>query len=171
MATPNTPKSTTGNRSPLSDLLNLPAIAHGSKQSKPPNTGHARVLTSRECLQLLKEKEEKKKQVQLEKERRKIERELKKKEKEEEQQLKAAEKAKRAAEREAAKAKRQAAKAKKKLLERRIRRPNRNLFLGQSVAVQVILDHHVFQRKFGVIQRQGKMLITATCASACIRRI
>ena len=113
MATPNTPKSTTSNRSPLSDLLNLPAIAHGSKQSKTPNTGHARVLTSRECLQLLKEKEEKKKQVQLEKERRKIERELKKKQKEEEQQLKAAEKAKRAAEREATKAKRQAAKAEK----------------------------------------------------------
>ena len=71
--TPKTPKSTTGSRSPLSDLLNLPANVHGSKQSKTPNTGHARVLTSRECLQMLKEKEEKKKQVQLEKERRKIE--------------------------------------------------------------------------------------------------
>ena len=58
---PNTPKSTTGIRSPLSDLLNLPANTHGSKQSKTSKTGHARVLTSRECLQMLKEKEEKKK--------------------------------------------------------------------------------------------------------------
>lgn len=62
---------------------------------------------------MLKEKEEKKKQVQLEKEKRKIERELKKKQKEEEQKLKAAEKAKRAAEREEARAKREAAKAAK----------------------------------------------------------
>ena len=71
------------------------------------------VLTSRECLQMLKEKEEKKKQVQLEKERRKVERELKKKQKEEEQKVKAAEIVKQAAEREAAKAKREAAKAEK----------------------------------------------------------
>ena len=62
---------------------------------------------------MLKEKEEKKKQVQLEKEKRKVERELKKQQREEEQKLKAEAKAKRTAEREEAKAKREADKAEK----------------------------------------------------------
>ena len=106
-------QSTSGKRSPLAYLLNLPANARGSKQSKTPSTGHARVLTSSECLQMLKEKEEKKKQVQLEKEKRKVERELKEQQREEEQKLKAEAKAKRTAEREEAKAKREADKAKK----------------------------------------------------------
>ena len=99
-------------RSPLSDLLNLPSNIRKAG-SKTPNTGRARVLTSDECLRLLKEKEEKKKQVQVEKEKRKMDRELKKKHREEEQKQKAEEKAKKAAEREAAKAKKEAARAEK----------------------------------------------------------
>ena len=96
---------------PLSDLLNLPNIHKAG--SKTPSTGRAHVLTSAECLRLLKEKEEKKKQLQEEKERRKVERELKKKQREEEQKQKAIDKAKKAAEREAAKAKKEAARAEK----------------------------------------------------------
>ena len=70
------PKSTTTvTRSPLADLVNLPA---NDCRSKTVNTGHACVLTSQECLQMLKEKEEKKKQVYVDKERRKLEREMKK---------------------------------------------------------------------------------------------
>lgn len=108
-----TPLSTTARRrSPLSDLLNLPKNVR-KPSTKTPSTGRARVLTSDECLRLLKEKEEKKKQVQMEKEKRKKERELKKKQREEEQKQKAEEKAKKAAEREAAKAKREAARAEK----------------------------------------------------------
>ena len=44
-----------------------------------PKTGRARVLTSSECLQVMKEKEEKKRQVAMEKEKRKKDREIKKK--------------------------------------------------------------------------------------------
>ena len=44
-------------RSPLSDLLNLPNVHKDG--SKTPSTGRARVLTSGECLRLLKEKEDK----------------------------------------------------------------------------------------------------------------
>ena len=84
-STPNTPQSQPGliaKHTPLSDLLNLPMTA-GSKP--PPKTGRARVLTSNECLSLLKEKEEKVKQETLEKEKRQQERLAKKKEKEEQQ--------------------------------------------------------------------------------------
>ena len=98
---------TLSGRSPLSDLLNLPKNVLDTKQK----TGRARVLTSTECLRLLKEKEEKKKQVELEKERRKQERKLKKQQKEEEQKRKADEKARKATERQALKAKKEAAKA------------------------------------------------------------
>ena len=42
-------------------MMNLPEDVRGSKQNKTPNTGYAHVLTSRECLQMLKEKERKKK--------------------------------------------------------------------------------------------------------------
>ena len=100
---------TLSRRSPLSDLLNLPKNVLDTKQK----TGRARVLTSTECLRLLKEKEEKKKQVQLEKERRKQERKLKKQQREEEQKRKADEKAQKATERQALKAKKEAAKAEK----------------------------------------------------------
>ena len=81
-------------RSPLSNLLKIPVV------STPvlPKTGKASVLTSTECLRLMKEKEEKKIQLAQEKEKRKEEREQKKKEKEEEQKKKAAEKARKAAE-------------------------------------------------------------------------
>ena len=96
-------------RSPLSDLLNLPTVTTPAA----PKTGKARVLTSSECLRLLKEKEEKKRQVAEEKERRKQERELKKQQKEAEQKRKAEEKARRLTEREAEKAKKQAEKAQK----------------------------------------------------------
>ena len=64
------------NRSPLSNLLNLP-MAPGANKPQP-KTGRARVFTSSECLRLLKEKEEKKRQVAIEKEQQKKERELKK---------------------------------------------------------------------------------------------
>ena len=100
---------TLSRRSPLSDLLNLPKNVLDTKQK----TGRARVLTSTECLRLLKEKEEKKKQVELEKERRKQERKLKKQQREEEQKHKVDEKAKKATERQALKAKKEAAKAEK----------------------------------------------------------
>ena len=96
-------------RSPLTNLLNLPKNTLDAKQK----TGRARVLTSTECLRLLKEKEEKKKQVELEKERRKQERELKKQQREEEQKRKAEAKARKATERQALKAKKEAAKAEK----------------------------------------------------------
>ena len=57
----NTPLTTVAKRRcPLSDLLNLPTNIRKAG-SKTPSTGHARVLTSDECLRLLKEKEEKKK--------------------------------------------------------------------------------------------------------------
>ena len=71
------------------------------------------MLTSSECLQLLREKEEKKRQVAEEKERRKQERELKKQQKEVEQKRKAEEKARKLAEREAEKARKQAEKVQK----------------------------------------------------------
>lgn len=79
-------------RSPLSDLLNLQSNIRKAG-SKTTSTGRARVLTSDECLRLLKEKEEKKKQVEVEKEKRKMDRELKKKQREEEKKQKAEEKA------------------------------------------------------------------------------
>ena len=96
-------------RSPLSDLLNLPA--QPNVKAKTIKTGKARVLTSSECLRILLEKEEEKKKVAQEKERRRQERELKKKQNEEEQKRKAEEKVRKAAEREAAKALKEAAKA------------------------------------------------------------
>ena len=58
-----------------------------------PKTGKARVLTSSECLQLLKKKENQKQKVAAEKERQKLERELRKKQREDEQKCKADEKA------------------------------------------------------------------------------
>ena len=88
-------------RSPFSDLLNLPSIV------KAPKTGSARVLTSAQCLQLLKEKENKKRQVLEEKEKRKVEREMKKMQRELEQKHKAEERARKKAEREEAKAKKE----------------------------------------------------------------
>ena len=90
------------NRSPLSNLLNLP-MAPGANKPQP-KTGRARVLTSSECLRLLKEKEEKKRQVAIEKEQRKKERELKKQQKAQQMKQKAEERACKAAEREKAKA-------------------------------------------------------------------
>lgn len=85
-----------GQRSPLSDLLNLPVVNNISK----PKTGSARVLTSDECWSKLREKEEKKKQEAEEKAKRKQEREQKKKEKEEEKKRKAEERVRKTEERE-----------------------------------------------------------------------
>ena len=68
-------KVSENDRSPLSDLLNLPSV-----EAKTTKTGKARVLTSSECLQMLLQKEEEKKRVAQEKEKRKQEREVKKKE-------------------------------------------------------------------------------------------
>ena len=50
--------STSGISPSLTDLLNLSANAHGSKQSKTSRTGRAHVLTSSEYLQTLEEKQE-----------------------------------------------------------------------------------------------------------------
>jgi len=83
-----------------------------AEEPSQPNTkkqSGARVLTSRECLDLLKEKEMKKQKEKEEKEKRKLERERKKEEREKELQRKAEERARRAAE----KARKQAEKEKK----------------------------------------------------------
>ena len=97
-------------RSPFSDLLNIPPL---TSTPKTPKTGKARVLTSSECLQLLKEKENQKQKVAAEKERRKLERELRKKQREDEQKRKADEKARKADEKARKAAEREAAKVKK----------------------------------------------------------
>ena len=97
-------------RSPFSDLLNVPPL---TSTPKMPKTGRARVLTSSECLQLLKEKENQKQKVAAEKEKRKLERELRKKQREEEQKRKADEKARKADEKARKAAEREAAKSKK----------------------------------------------------------
>jgi len=52
-------------------LLNIPPWRNTPKM---PKTGKARVLTSSECLQLLKKKENQKQKVAAEKERQKLER-------------------------------------------------------------------------------------------------
>lgn len=92
-----TPKRPTSNTkcSPLSELLSLP-VRKGPKSK----TGHARVLTSNECLTILKEKEEKKKREAEEKEKRKEEKLLKRSQKEEEQKRKDEERTRKVAERE-----------------------------------------------------------------------
>ena len=87
---------TSTNRSPFADLLNIPRVPSTPKTSK---TGRARVLTSNECLRILKEKDEKKRQVAEEKEKRKLERELKRKEREHEQKRKAEDRARKAEQR------------------------------------------------------------------------
>ena len=69
------------NRSPLSDLLNIPVA---NKPKKKVNTGRARVLTSTECLKALQEKENLNQQKAEEKVRKQQERILKKQQKEEE---------------------------------------------------------------------------------------
>ena len=105
--TPSTPTS-------FHSTLLIPSVSKShTLDAKQNKTGRAGVLTSTECLRLLKEKEEKKKQVELAKERRKQERELKKQQREEEQKRKAEAKAQKATERQALKAKKEAAKAEK----------------------------------------------------------
>ena len=92
---PSTPKSRlclSAKRTPLSNLFNL----HSSMPH--PKTGKARVLTSNQCLALLKEKEEKKRRVALEKENRRQERLTKKIDREEQQKKKQEEKARKALE-------------------------------------------------------------------------
>ena len=107
-------------RSPFSDLLNILFV------STPvlPKTGKARVLTSSECLRLMKEKEEKKIQFAYEKEKRKQEREQKKKEKEEEQKKKATERAHKAEEKEADKARKEQEKAERAKMKARVEQEN-----------------------------------------------
>ena len=91
----------TRKRSPLSDIGNRcgsrvlgssPLSKHlipvPSGGSKPTKTGHARVLTSAECMKLLEEKRREKEQKAGEKEARKREHERKKAEREELQQRK-----------------------------------------------------------------------------------
>ena len=124
--------STDAGRSPFSDLLNLPKSASTPKSTK---TGRARVLTSSECLRLLREKEEQKQQVALEKE----EREAKKKKKEEEQKRKANEKIRKANERALKAAERDQAKANKaeerqKKAEERQRKAEEKQKTGQEKA-------------------------------------
>ena len=91
--------------SPLSSLLTLPV-----RTDKPKKTGKARVLTSDECLQILKDKERKKQEEAEMKIQRLEERLRKKKLKEEEQKRKNEEKVQKKAEREATKALQETAK-------------------------------------------------------------
>ena len=121
---------------PLSDLTNRisspyssSASTNGSVMSKflgglPVKTpsrpltakiSEARVLTSAECLELLQEKQERKRRDKEEKEQRKLTRELNKKRKEEEQRKKVQERAKKAAQRQAEKEKKEAEKAMKQV--------------------------------------------------------
>ena len=69
-----TSKVSSVNRSPLSDLLNIPVT---NKPKKKVNTGRARVLMSTECLKALQEKENLKQQKAEEKVQKQQERILK----------------------------------------------------------------------------------------------
>ena len=75
--------------------MNLPIRTKGSK----PKTKSARVLTSDECIAILREKEDKKKREADEKQKRMEERLLKRKQREEEQKRKQEEKVRKAEER------------------------------------------------------------------------
>ena len=81
------------------------------KKAEAKWVGGARILTSSECVSILKEREEKKRIEAEEKEKRKIERERKKREREEMVKRKAEERAKKAAERSSRLTKRAAPKA------------------------------------------------------------
>ena len=96
--------------SPLSNLLNLP-----EQPQKLKKTGKARVLTSQECLQILKENQKKKQEAAEMKAKRLEERLEKKKKREEDLQRKKEEKIRKKAEREAAKAEKEAAREAAKL--------------------------------------------------------
>ena len=100
--------SSSSNKSIISKFLpSLPAVT--PSRSSSVTQSQARVLTSKECLERLEEKEKKKQQDKEEKEKRKLERERKKQEREQEMKRKAEERAKKAEE----KAKREEEKAKK----------------------------------------------------------
>ena len=90
--------SVAAQRSPLSELLNIPIA---NKPKKKVTTGKARVLTSAESLKALQEKENEKIRKAEEKEQRKKERLLKKQFKEEELKHKKEERALKAAMKEA----------------------------------------------------------------------
>ena len=98
LSTSITSKVSSVNRSPLSDLLNIPVT---NKPKKKVNTGKARVLTSTECLKALQEKENLKQQKAEEKVRKQQERILKKQQKEEEMKRKKEEKIRKTAIKEA----------------------------------------------------------------------
>ena len=90
-ATPNYNLEKSAKRSPLSDLLN----SEGVRIVPPkPKIAKAQVLTSIECMRILKEKQDKKQREAEEKENRKKEREAKKELKEAEKKRKAEERAK-----------------------------------------------------------------------------
>ena len=84
-------------RSSLAELVNIPRINRDNRLK----TGHARVLTSSECIKAFEEKEERKRAAEEEKQKRKAEREIKKRQREEEMQRKKEEKAQKAATKEA----------------------------------------------------------------------
>ena len=112
LITPLLAKSATSSDSASRSIVSqfLPSLPNVTpSQSSSTKQGRARVLTSKECLDLLAEKEQKKQQQEEEKERRKLEREMKRKEREKEMKWKAEERARKAAE----KAKRDAEKAKR----------------------------------------------------------
>ena len=89
--TPNSSLERSTKRSPFSDLLNSPEVLVTPPK---PKSAKARVLTSIECMRILKEKQDKKQKEAEEKENRKKERAEKKKLKEDEKKRKAEEKAK-----------------------------------------------------------------------------
>ena len=96
---------TSRKRSPLSNLLNMPMQSEILRK-----TGRARVLTSAECVQALKDKENKKQEEAEQKAKRLEERLKKKKQKEEKFHRKKEETARKKAEREAARVEKEAAK-------------------------------------------------------------
>ena len=85
-------------QSPIAELFNIPV---NGKSKKKVTTGKARVLTSAECLKVLQDKENEKKQKAEEKEQRKEQRLLKKQQREQELKRKAEERACKAALKEA----------------------------------------------------------------------
>ena len=104
--------SGTSNGSVVSKFLGGLPVRTPSRSSTAKSSG-ARVLTSAECLALLKEKEEKKRRDKEEKEQLKLTRELNKKRREEEQRKKAEKRAKKATQRQVEKEKKELEKATK----------------------------------------------------------
>lgn len=138
MSAVTTPKAKVSptSRSPLSELLVLPACTTPKRKKDPPKS--ARVLTSAQSLEILVQKEQKKKEEQEEKERKKLEREQKRQQKEREKAQKQQEKQAKKAEMEAKKAEKEAEKRRKmeerekKKAEKRATKPTKQYPMRRS---------------------------------------